>query len=100
MTIAMEALSSSILPPSFQQQRSPKRPTSIRINLSLSKTTHLAAVSRQVSGDADNDQQQHHNVFDFVPEASHSVLLKLLLSDYDIIRYLIYAFLNCVRMLV
>ncbi|KAI3775183.1 hypothetical protein L1987_49752 [Smallanthus sonchifolius] len=68
----MEALSSSVYLPPFQETHQPKRPASLRINLSLPKTSHLAAVARQVSGDADDDQQQKqqeiHSVFDSVPQ--------------------------------
>ncbi|KAI3803283.1 hypothetical protein L1987_31433 [Smallanthus sonchifolius] len=67
----MEALSSCVFLPPFQETHQPKRPASLRINLSLPKTTHLAAVARQVSGDADDDhqqQQQIHSVFDSVPQ--------------------------------
>lgn len=74
----MEAISSSsVFFPTFQQSHSPTRSSYLRLNLSFSKSTCLAAASRQVSGDADNgDQQLHlHNALDFVtqqPESSSS----------------------------
>ncbi|KAJ0515033.1 putative FMN-binding split barrel [Helianthus annuus] len=72
----MEAISSSsvILPP-FQQSHNPKRQLSLKPNLSLPKTTHLAAVASHVSGDSDDDPQQQqllHNIFDFAPQLPES----------------------------
>ena len=70
----MEALSStSLFLPAFQETF-PKPAPSLRIiNLSAPKTTLLAAVAREVSGDAEDDQQLHlHNAFDFAPQQPSS----------------------------
>ncbi|KAK9078419.1 hypothetical protein SSX86_002476 [Deinandra increscens subsp. villosa] len=74
ITSAMEALSSSVILPPFQQTHYPKRQAYLRTNFPLPKTTHLAAAARQASGDADDDQQQQHlhNVFDFAPQELES----------------------------
>ncbi|KVH92904.1 uncharacterized protein LOC112516396 [Cynara cardunculus var. scolymus] len=69
----MEALSStSLFFPAFQESF-PKPASSLVINLSLPKTKLLAAVAREVSGDAEDDQQLHlHNVLDFSPQQPSS----------------------------
>nr|XP_043624596.1 uncharacterized protein LOC122596137 [Erigeron canadensis] len=73
----MEALSSSIILPAFQETHSSTRRPSLRTSLSFSKTTARisAAASRQVSGDSEDDQQQVldlHNAFDGVIGKSNS----------------------------
>ncbi|KAL7599977.1 uncharacterized protein LOC111910391 [Lactuca sativa] len=70
----MEALSASVFLPTFPDSHSIQPAASLRISLlSSPKTTLVAAASRQLSAEGEDDQQiPFHNVFDFVPQEASS----------------------------
>ncbi|KAL4589334.1 hypothetical protein LXL04_002240 [Taraxacum kok-saghyz] len=69
----MEALSTSVLLPTFPDTHSIQTAASLRLNSYSPKTTFAAAASCQLSADGEDDQQiPLHNVFDFVPQEASS----------------------------
>lgn len=86
----MEALSASVFLPTFPDSHSIQPAASLRVSLlSSPKTTLVAAASRQLSAEGEDDQQiPFHNVFDFVPQeassSSYPVQLMFAFSAFSI----------------